>query len=288
MKNLIQRTIFGSIYVAVIVLSCLVWRPSLLGIVFLIVSMLATKEYARIMQVERWISVSSILLSGLLLFAAWMAAEIIVLAENGGNNAPVIPCLAFYLYLLLLFIFVLVEFVRKLINPVLNSGYFILLSQLWIAIPFALMVLIGGYEPMLLLSLFVIIWVNDSGAYCVGSLIGKHKMIPSVSPGKSWEGLFGGIAFAMGAGYIFLADPFGFTGLQYAGWQWIVLTLIITIFGTLGDLLESKVKRTLGIKDSGNAIPGHGGWLDRFDSVLIATLALVLYLVLSKAFIWFY
>ncbi len=275
MSNFLQRTIFGSIYVAVIVLSCLVWQPYLLGLVFLTVSMLATKEYTRMMQMDFFTSAGSILLSGLLFVAAWVG---IATWEGVSNYSIAISYYALIAYLLLLFIWVLAEIFRHTENPMQNWGN-ILLSQVWIALPFALMGFLGILEPMLLLAIFVIIWVNDTGAYCVGSLIGKHKMIPSVSPGKSWEGLIGGIAFAMGAGYIFLVDPFGFTGLQYAGWKWIVLTLVITIFGTLGDLLESKVKRTLGIKDSGNAIPGHGGWLDRFDSVLIATLALCLTLM---------
>ncbi len=266
MNNFIQRTIFGSIYVAVIVLSCLVWHPSLLGLVFSIVSMLATLEYARMMKMDTWTSIGSILLSGILFVAAWMMII---------GGAVILSIILIAVYFICLFTLILGEIFRKTENPMQNLGN-ILLSQVWIALPFALIGYLGVFESMLILALFVIIWVNDTGAYCVGSLIGKHKMIPSVSPGKSWEGLIGGIAFAMGAGYIFLADPFGFTGLQYAGWKWIVLTLVITIFGTLGDLFESRVKRTLGIKDSGNAIPGHGGWLDRFDSVLIAVVALAL------------
>ncbi len=272
MKNLIQRTIFGSIYVAVIVLSCLVWQPILAGCVFSIVSMLATREYTRMMQMDRWTSVGSILLSGVMFCVVWML-------EYASYASIALAFAAIAVYALCLCFLILAEIFRHTTNPIQNWGN-ILFSQVWIAAPFALIGFLSVAEPMLLLAIFVIIWVNDTGAYCVGSLIGKHKMIPRVSPGKSWEGLIGGIAFAMGAGYIFLADPFGFTALQYAGWQWIFLTLVITIFGTLGDLLESKVKRTLGIKDSGNAIPGHGGWLDRFDSVLIATLALCLTLML--------
>ncbi len=268
MNNFIQRTIFGSIYVAVIVLSCLVWQHYLLGLVFLIVSMLTTREYTRMMQMDLFTSAGSILLSGLLFVASWSFS-------SPQNQVGIDSYVAIMVYLLLLFTLILAEIFRNTANPMQNWGN-ILIGQFWIAFPFALIGSLGTVEPMLLLAIFVIIWVNDTGAYCVGSLIGKHKMIPRVSPSKSWEGLFGGIAFAMGAGYIFLADPFGFTGLEHAGWRWIVRTLVITIFGTLGDLLESRVKRTLGIKDSGNAIPGHGGWLDRFDSVLIAVVALVL------------
>ncbi len=276
MKNLIQRTIFGSIYVAVIVLSCLVWQPYLLGFVFLTVSLLATKEYTRMMSMDFFTSAGSILLSGLLFVGAW---GIIAPFNMATVQSVTVAYCAFLLYAIVSLLWFLAEIFRNTENPMQNWGN-ILLSQVWVALPFALMGFLGILEPMLLLALFVIIWINDTGAYCVGSLIGKHKMIPRVSPGKSWEGLVGGIVFALGAGYIFLADPFGFTALSYAGWQWVLLTLVITIFGTLGDLLESRVKRTLGVKDSGNAIPGHGGWLDRFDSVLIATLALTITLML--------
>ncbi len=278
MSNFLQRTIFGSIYVAVIVLSCLVWQPYFLGLVFLTVSMLATKEYTRMMQMDFFTSAGSILLSGLLFVAAW---ALVAPIEMISVYSLFIACAALGLYMLLFLFLILAEIFRKTENPMQNWGN-ILLSQVWIASPFALLGLLGVVDSMLLLALFVIIWINDTGAYCVGSLIGKHKMIPRVSPGKSWEGLVGGIVFALGAGYVFFADPFGFTHLHYALWEWVVLTLSIAIFGTLGDLLESRVKRTLGIKDSGNAIPGHGGWLDRFDSVLIASMAYCAVLLLIK------
>ena len=105
-------------------------------------------------------------------------------------------------------------------------------------------------------------------------------MFPRVSPGKSWEGTIGGLIFAFAASYIFLADPFGFTHLAYTWWQSLLFAFVIVLFGTLGDLIESLTKRTLGIKDSGNVIPGHGGWLDRFDSILLATPAVVLLLLI--------
>jgi phosphatidate cytidylyltransferase len=142
-----------------------------------------------------------------------------------------------------------------------------------IALPFALMNGVLMHNKFLLLALFILLWVNDSGAYIVGSLMakrkqGNHKMFPRVSPAKSWEGLIGGLVFDLIAGYVFFrvgwtADMGLINSLLFA--------LFGGVFGTLGDLMESLMKRTIGVKDSGKFMPGHGGVLDRFDSLLLAT-----------------
>jgi phosphatidate cytidylyltransferase len=136
--------------------------------------------------------------------------------------------------------------------------------------------------------------MNDTGAYCVGSLIGRHKLFPHISPGKSWEGSIGGAIVVLAVAYlIFLFDSGQLTHLADAGFrssgmltmeQWLGLGLVIVIFGTWGDLVESLLKRTLGVKDSGNILPGHGGMLDRFDSSLLAIPAAVVYLYTLSLF----
>lgn len=139
----------------------------------------------------------------------------------------------------------------------------------YIGIPFVCMV----YEPMhrLPLLIFVMLWLNDSGAYIVGSLIGKHKLCPSVSPNKTWEGFFGGVAITLLGTYFLQRYCASFFGMEtYAIGIWMLLAASTCIFGTIGDLIESKLKRNYGVKDSGNWIPGHGGLLDRIDSFLIA------------------
>jgi phosphatidate cytidylyltransferase len=150
-------------------------------------------------------------------------------------------------------------------------------GQLMIALPFALMNGILMENKFLLLALFIIIWLNDSGAYIVGSLMakrkqGNHKMFPRVSPAKSWEGLIGGFIFDILAGYIFyhIGWTVDLTLTPYPLLNSILFALTIGIFGTLGDLIESLFKRTIGVKDSGKFLPGHGGVLDRFDSLLLA------------------
>lgn len=132
---------------------------------------------------------------------------------------------------------------------------------------------------MIPLCVFIFLWANDTGAYCSGSLFGKHKLFPRVSPGKSWEGSIGGaiivLLVAWLIGYLD-AQNGNKSGLTIL--QWMGLGLVVVVFGTWGDLVESLFKRTLGVKDSGNILPGHGGMLDRFDSSLMAMPAAVIYL----------
>lgn len=132
---------------------------------------------------------------------------------------------------------------------------------------------------MIPLCVFIFLWANDTGAYCSGSLFGKHKLFPRVSPGKSWEGSIGGaiivLLVAWLIGYLD-AQNGNESGLTIL--QWMGLGLVVVVFGTWGDLVESLFKRTLGVKDSGNILPGHGGMLDRFDSSLMAMPAAVIYL----------
>ena len=130
------------------------------------------------------------------------------------------------------------------------------------------------------LAVFVFLWINDTGAYLCGSLLGKHKLFPRISPGKSWEGSIGGglLVVAIAVLIWYLTDQYGVNDLSLNVYEWAGLGLTVVIFGTWGDLVESLFKRTLGIKDSGNILPGHGGMLDRFDSSLLAIPAVVVYL----------
>ena len=162
------------------------------------------------------------------------------------------------------------------------------MSQLYIALPFSLLNVLafrstGGditYSYLAPLSVFVFLWINDTGAYICGSLLGKHKLFPRISPGKSWEGSIGGGILVMAVAVLvwYLTEQHGVNDLGLGAAEWAGLGLTIVVFGTWGDLVESLFKRTLGIKDSGNILPGHGGMLDRFDSSLMAIPAAVVYL----------
>ena len=162
-----------------------------------------------------------------------------------------------------------------------------MMSQIYIALPFSLLTCIAfipyplgalgvAYVWMYPLAVFMFLWASDTGAYCVGSLLGRkipYRLFPSISPKKSWVGSIGGGLLA-----ILVAIPVSIFEPSMTIWQWIGFALVVTVFGTWGDLVESQIKRTLGIKDSGNILPGHGGLLDRFDSSLLAIPAAVIYI----------
>ncbi len=132
----------------------------------------------------------------------------------------------------------------------------------------------GSYLPQIVTGIFVIIWANDSFAYLTGSLLGKHKMFPEISPKKTWEGFTGGLLLSMGMSLILSRF---FNALSSS--EWLYLTILIVLTGTLGDFIESAIKRNAGVKDSGKLMPGHGGFLDRFDSLLFALPFVYLYML---------
>jgi len=192
----------------------------------------------------------------------------------------------------LLFIFpllvtlVALELFRKSESPVTNFAFSVM-GILYVVIPLSTLnffaydktfysgmdINTNNYSSLLLVGFFVIQWANDSGAYLVGSMIGKHKLFERISPNKTWEGFYGGAILAVITGLIFGM----FDGSTI---HWIIVALIIVIFGTLGDLTESQIKRSCGVKDSGNLLPGHGGILDRFDGVLFSAPFVLAYLQL--------
>lgn len=145
----------------------------------------------------------------------------------------------------------------------------------YVAVPLTMLALIlHTYGMLIALFMFVCIWLNDTGAYLVGCTIGKHRLFERISPKKSWEGFFGGMAFCIAAG-TFAHHLIG--GCQAI---WIPFAIIVSAFSTWGDLVESLIKRTAGVKDSGNIMPGHGGVLDRIDSLLFVAPAILAYLFL--------
>lgn len=169
-------------------------------------------------------------------------------------------------------------------NTIGNSGLN-LLGFAYIAAPFGLMHFIvhpslnnqnTAYYPWILVGVFLIIWINDSGAYLVGSALGKHKMCPKISPAKSWEGLIGGAVAGLIMGII---NAVLFDEIDLS--NWIAIALLTITFGTLGDLFQSKIKREIGIKDSGKILPGHGGFLDRLDSLLFTVPIVFIWLIFS-------
>ena len=272
-NNFIQRAITGALFVAVLI-GCILYDPLTFGALFVIISALAIREFGHLINQTEGVSVNKTItmLGGAYLFLAIMGFCI----GTAAGSKIFIPYLLLVLYLMIS------ELYRKKQNPVLNWAYS-MLSQLYIALPFAMLNVLAfqndpttssvSYNPILPLSIFIFIWLNDTGAYCVGSLIGKHRLFERISPKKSWEGSIGGGILAIASSFV-LAHFFPFMSMV----EWAGLALIVVIFGTWGDLTESLLKRQLKIKDSGNILPGHGGVLDRFDSALMAIPAAVAYL----------
>lgn len=273
-SNFLQRAITGVIFVAVLV-GCILGGPISFTILFALISALTINEFGNIvnrMEHTRMNKPISIL-AGLFLFLCFGYIGVVP-----GANEIFIPYLFLILYLFIS------ELYKKQPNP-LNNWAYAMMSQIYIALSFALFNVlayhssatesVSQYNPILPLSIFIFNWVNDTGAYCTGMLFGKHRLFERISPKKSWEGSIGGAVFSIIAAIV-MAHFFTFlsTGV------WIGLGLTVVVFGTWGDLTESLMKRTLGIKDSGNILPGHGGMLDRFDSTLMAVPAAVVYLYL--------
>ena len=158
-----------------------------------------------------------------------------------------------------------------------------MLAMAYVALPMSLLnVMYFDYSPKLLLAAFILIWLNDTGAYCVGTLIGKHRLFERISPKKSWEGFWGGLAFCIAATWLLQ-----WLNLFPACWSIaaaVGFAIVTSVFATWGDLCESLIKRTLGVKDSGNIMPGHGGILDRIDSLLLVAPATLLYLLIIALF----
>jgi len=155
------------------------------------------------------------------------------------------------------------------------------LTLFWLAMPLASYLALGWFpeatrfQPLLPLSVIALVWINDIFAYLTGSLLGKHPMTPRLSPGKTWEGFAGGAVFNLFAGWIL----YRITG-TFAPATWILSAFIISLLGLAGDLFESGQKRKREVKDTGSLLPGHGGILDRFDSLLFVAPAILLLLVI--------
>ncbi len=171
------------------------------------------------------------------------------------------------------------KFERK---PFTNIAY-TFLGIFYVAVPFALLNIAtfenNHYDYQIIFGCLFILWASDSGAYFAGTLFGKRKLFERISPKKSWEGFIGGAILAFSFAY---GLPYFFSAIGHEptirSWQWIVIGLIIIIGGTFGDLVESLLKRSIEIKDSGTSLPGHGGFLDRFDGLLISAPFIVAFL----------
>lgn len=276
-KNLITRSITGILFVAIMVTSFL--QSFNMIVVFALITGLATWEFTGLVNEYKHVNVNRRITT--------VAGVYFFLAVAGVNSGAIQTNAVFVPYLLtIIYLFISGLYTKS--SDSVNDWAYTMLSQMYIALPLSTINVIAFrqaadglnyYYYLLPLSIFIFLWTNDTGAYCTGSLFGKHKLFPRISPAKSWEGsIGGGILVLIVASVIYYIESQGenLSGLNLI--EWLGLGLVVVVFGTWGDLVESLLKRTLGIKDSGNILPGHGGILDRFDSSLMAIPASVVYL----------
>lgn len=273
MKNLIIRALTGIIFVVVLI-SAICIHPIFFLILFCIITGLTLWEFGGLVKhyenanLQRTVN----MLGGVYLFIATFVYA------NGLTDGKI-----FLPYLLFIMLTMIAELYYKAPNPI-NNWAFTLFAQVYCAGSFSILNFIGAepgtpgvmsYTPLFIMAIFIFVWLDDTGAYLVGSLIGKHKLFERISPKKSWEGFFGGLILALAS-----SQAFAWFAPEINRMNWLGLAATVVLFGTWGDLIESLLKRTLGVKDSGNVLPGHGGMLDRFDSVMLAVPASYIYIEL--------
>lgn len=276
MKNFIIRAITGIFFVAAIVVSFI--NPLAMTFLFAIVTGLTIWEFTGLVNERDGVDTNRLIctVAGVYFFIAVI-----------GFCSELTPSTVFIPYLITVVYLMITELYAKNPDPI-HTWAYTMMSQMYIALPFSMLGVLafrGSHEGVVYswvapLSVFVFLWINDTGAYLCGSLLGRHKLFPRISPGKSWEGSIGGFVFVSAIAVLiwYLAESYGYNDLSLNAYEWVGLGLVVAVFGTWGDLVESLFKRTIGIKDSGNILPGHGGMLDRFDSSLMAMPAAVVYL----------
>ena len=279
--NFLVRTITAVVYAAIMLFCILKGGPWFVGL-FGLCTIFSTIEYTGLANKYKQSDTSRLWAS---VAAFTFYAAIVGLSVMPSSAVLFLP------FVFTLIVILVRELYFKKPSPI-NDWVHTLFPVIYLALPFGLTSLLAfdaqgpetGYSPVIPLTLFVFIWCNDVGAYCTGCTIGKHKLFERISPKKTWEGSIGGAVFTMVAAFLlhhFLPDWYSFMPV----WVWIGMALVVVLFGTWGDLIESLMKREMGIKDSGKILPGHGGMLDRFDSELLAIPATVVYFSLIGFYI---
>ena len=277
LTNMTVRAFTGVLFVTIMV-TCF-FQPVAMVFLFALITCLSLWEYSGLVNNIEDVTINR--------FISTVAGVYLFLAISAVNSGFVQPNAVFMPYLLTIIYLFVSELYTKNKNAIHDLSY-TMLGQMYVALPLSMINVLAfrtatdgniHFYYLLPLSVFIFLWTSDTGAYCVGSLFGKHKLFPRISPAKSWEGSIGGGVLVLVAAFLvsLLDQNHGnLSGLNTL--QWLGLGLVVTVFGTWGDLVESLIKRTLGIKDSGTILPGHGGMLDRFDSSLLAIPASAVYI----------
>ncbi|WP_395045006.1 phosphatidate cytidylyltransferase [Flavobacterium sp.] len=264
MNETLTRLLSGVVYVALLLLAT-TYSTNSFFILFGVFLLITIYEFCELINLEK---ILPILLGGLAFYFGTQYKT------NKTNDILLLIASLFVSIKALLLLFnTKKEKIDGISKYIYLIGYVIIPFLLLIKIPFG----IKGYNPKIIISIFILIWTNDTFAYIVGKSIGKHKLLEKISPKKTIEGFFGGLLFCVLASVLISKYYIGAS----ATYIWIIIALIVSVFGTLGDLIESKFKRMAGVKDSGKIMPGHGGILDRLDSVIfVAPFVFLFYQIL--------
>ncbi len=268
MKNFIIRALSGVLYAVLIIASILIDKFTFVAF-FAILLILGMVECNRLIADKGQSAVVKVIdiVAGLSLFFATFAVTSLHIQLSQAAIAPI----SLFIVRLIAGLYLKEE---SPIKSWANSFF----NILYVAMPLSMLAILYSFTPILALFVLFLIWINDTGAFMVGCTIGKHRLFERISPKKSWEGFFGGFFLCIAAGFAisyFCGDE----------WKWAILGGVVSAFATWGDLVESLIKRTLNVKDSGNIMPGHGGILDRIDSLLLVAPAVLVYCLIILEFL---
>ena len=277
LTNMTVRAFTGVLFVTIMV-TCF-FQPVAMVFLFALITCLSLWEYSGLVNNIEDVTINR--------FISTVAGVYLFLAISAINSGFVQTNAVFMPYLLTIIYLFVSELYTKNKNAIHDLSY-TMLGQMYVALPLSMINVLAfrtatdgniHFYYLLPLSVFIFLWTSDTGAYCVGSFFGKHKLFPRISPAKSWEGSIGGGVLVLVAAFLVSLLDQNHGNLSGPNTlKWLDLGLVVTVFGTWGDLVESLIKRTLGIKDSGTILPGHGGMLDRFDSSLLAIPASAVYI----------
>lgn len=276
MKNLIVRTLSGAVYVALITASIIAGASWFFALICLFAA-LGVVEVDKMASHKPGIVATALDIAVTLMIVTAGYAICSYHVSLLGVSLTLVPGLGIFRL-----IWALWDKREDAFRCVAGS----ILAIAYLGLPMMLFNFVYDYSKWLALFLFILIWFNDTGAYLFGSWLGKHRLYERLSPKKSWEGFFGGMlsCVAMGIGCYFIMGAIE-DGIDWPLWMWPVYAAIVSIFATFGDLFESLLKRSAHIKDSGNIIPGHGGILDRIDSLLFVVPATMLVLTVVEFYV---
>ncbi|MBS7253226.1 phosphatidate cytidylyltransferase [Flavobacterium branchiicola] len=292
MNETLKRTISGAVYIALLLTSILFSTESFI-ILFGIFLIITIYEYSNLVNLNKIFSIlfGTLLYSSIVLVSHYQKQTILFINNlfktdiNSEINIQQLDVVLLAITLVVSIKCILFLFYDSVQKVSISSKYLYLLG--YITLPFVFIVKISfgtnDYNPKIILGLFILIWTNDTFAYLVGKSMGKHKLFERVSPKKTIEGFLGGVVFAAFAGFLisklYIQPKPDFSSKSIL--IWTIIALIVSVFGTIGDLIESKFKRISGVKDSGSIMPGHGGILDRLDSVIfVAPIIFLFYQIL--------